>query len=219
MDDNQKTIQKYNELLEKHGDSPKSLGWTKDKEYLRFKILCSQFDLEGSSILDFGCGLGYLYAYLKQNYKNFNYIGIDINQNLLEIAKNKYPEATFKCLDLLNDSIEYVPDFILSSGVHNIKMSDNEEFNKKTFFKFKSLAKKGFAINFLSDKVDYLTAGSYHNSPEKVLTLAYQHSRRIALRNDYMPFEFTVFVDLRNEFDENAVFKDFSSTIKPINSW
>jgi SAM-dependent methyltransferase len=219
MSDIYKTIKKYNELLEKHGDSPKALGWTKDKEFLRFQILCSQFDLEGASILDFGCGLGYFYAYLKKIYKNFTYVGIDINEQLLTLARKKFPEATFVCNDLFTTSLEFAPDYIFSSGVHNIRMEDNIGFNEKSFKVFSDLAIKGFAVNFLSDKVDFPTEGSFHNSPEKTLALAYKYSRRVILRNDYAPFEFTIFVNKNQRFTIDTVFEDFADNVKAVEDW
>ena len=219
MNEHQKTIKKYNDLLDLHGDTPKALGWTKDKEYLRFHILCSGFDLEGSTVLDFGCGLGYLYAYLKENYKNFSYVGVDINENLLMLAKKKFPDADFRCLDLMKDNLDVQPDFILSSGVHNIKLENNEAFNRESFERFSAISKKGFAVNFLSNKVDFPTEGSYHHSPEDILKLAYLYSRRVTLRNDYAPFEFTIFVDHRNSFDSYTVFPEFKKFIRPVESW
>lgn len=219
MNDNQTSIQKYNDLLDKHGDSPRSLSWTKDKEYLRFEILCSSFDLEGSTIYDFGCGIGYLYAFLKLKVRNFHYIGVDINENLLGLARKKFPEAKFLCIDLLNNDPEIRPDFIFSSGVHNIKRRDNEEFNRVTFARFHHLAKKGYAINFLSDKVEYKSEESYHHSPEEVLSITYAHTRRIILRNDYAPFEFTVSVSKNDTFNENSVFEEFNRFIEPVENW
>ena len=60
-------------------------------------------------------------------------------------------------------------------------------------------------MNFLSDKVEYELENTYHANPAKVLDLAYNYSNKIILRNDYMPFEFTVFIDKKNEFDKNKV--------------
>jgi hypothetical protein len=43
-----------------------------------------------------------------------------------------------------------------------------------------------------------------------VLALGYRFSNRVVLRNDYMPFEFTIFVDKRSAFDPaRAVYPEF----------
>ena len=44
----------------------------------------------GSRVLDFGCGNGRLLEILKE--KNVDYYGIDISQNLVDIARNRYPQ-------------------------------------------------------------------------------------------------------------------------------
>ena len=68
----------------------------------------------------------------------------------------------------------------------------------------------GFAVNFLSDKVDYRLPHANHTDPAWVLALCYTFSNNIVLRNDYMPFEFTVFVDCDEPFDKkHAVYKRF----------
>ena len=67
----QKIIKEYDENLIKYGNSPKSVGLlnlhTLEK---RLSILAEVGNLKNSKILDFGCGIGYLYSYLKK--KNFN---------------------------------------------------------------------------------------------------------------------------------------------------
>ena len=56
-------------------------------------------------ILDLGCGDGRLFWYLQEKIQNFEYIWVDISNNLIEIAKTKYknyPNAHFFVDDMLN---------------------------------------------------------------------------------------------------------------------
>jgi len=57
-------------------------------------------------IVDLGCGNGRLYEYLKEKSINkeekIDYIGIDNNENFLNIAKKKYKNAKFLYGDLLS---------------------------------------------------------------------------------------------------------------------
>ena len=88
--DFKKIINHFDDLFSKYGYSDKSIGWGKKRKKLRYHILCEHFDLSGKSILDFGCGFGDLYMFLKKSYADFEYTGIDINTNFIKEAKNQY---------------------------------------------------------------------------------------------------------------------------------
>jgi 2-polyprenyl-3-methyl-5-hydroxy-6-metoxy-1,4-benzoquinol methylase len=63
-------IEHYNELYDKHGYNPASLGWLKGRQDLRFKIFAEIGELNNSKILDVGCGFGHLVNFLKKNIQN-----------------------------------------------------------------------------------------------------------------------------------------------------
>ena len=104
-----------------------------------------------------------------------------------------------------NESNQF--DFAVSSGVHNFKLEDNLSFIKDTFRRLNELTTKGFAMNFISNKVDeeFKKDHVYYTDPKIILDLSYKYSRRVVLRNDYMPFEFTVFVNKQDKFDSEKV--------------
>jgi len=210
-EDINRIIQIYSERLNKHGVSPEALGWDKKRANLRFEILSSQWDLDNASILDFGCGFGQFWDFLMQKgIGGFNYLGIDINPRFIEIAKGLYPDASFRLFNMLKDPLECKYDYIFASGVFNDKLDDNLMFIKSVFQKFDEYSEKGFAANFLSDKVQYRHSHTFHSDPSSVLKLCYKYSNNIIIRNDYMPFEFTVFVNKDSKYDpELAVYNEF----------
>jgi len=79
-----------------------------------------------SKVLDVGCGLGDLYMWLKKNKIEVDYLGIDITAKMILKAKKKYPEASFKICDLMDNphSLDRV-DFVLSSGIFNRKIKNS----------------------------------------------------------------------------------------------
>ncbi len=195
----QKTIERYNQRLEKFGYSEEALGWSKNKNNYRFEALIKEWENEiiNANICDFGCGFGDLYQYLSERgYIPKSYTGIDINENLINIGKEKYPKAKFWCGNILVDEMNEQFDFTFSSGVFNHKLAGEDEFEfiKNCITKIDSFTTRGFAINFLSDKVDFFTEHNYNANPGKIVELCYTYSNNIVLRNDYMPFEFTIFV-------------------------
>ena len=50
--------------------------------------------LKGNSILDFGCGTGYLYKYLQKSGFKVRYTGIDISPEAIKVAKKLYNKET-----------------------------------------------------------------------------------------------------------------------------
>ncbi len=205
-DDETKIINsRYNDLLNRHGISPKAVGWPKLRHDLRFKIFSETFGLKGHSILDFGCGYGLLFDYLKRSKVDVRYTGVDINSRFIKLAREKYPDGQFICGNFLKNPPQKTFDFVLCSGVHNIRMKDNDAFLRDSISLFWGLSAKGCAVNFLSDHVQYRSSESNHSGPYEVMKEAYKYTNRIVLRNDYMPFEFTLFVWKEGDFDQDTV--------------
>jgi len=211
----QHTIDRYNDRLKNHGYDPKSLGWgEKDRAALRFEILCSQWNFIGKKVLDFGCGFGDLGQFISGKSENVQYIGLDINENLVEKGKELNPDADLRVGDLLEGDFTEKVDFVLSSGVFNHKLSDNISFIESCFKRFNEIASEGIAVNFLSDKVDFQYEYTYHTNPAWALDLAFKYSKRVVLRNDYMPFEFTIFIFKDEEINPNlTVYKDYQQFV------
>lgn len=209
-------IERYNSRYDKHGHSEQALGWgEKGRAQLRYEILASRWDLTSASVLDFGCGFGDFRAYLKETraFKG-NYIGFDINPRFIKKAKELHPDADWYCKDLLNAHCDKKVDYTMSSGVFNHELEDNWGFIETAFARFAEISSRGFAVNFLSDQVDFQHSYTYHANPMEILELAYGYSRNVVLRNDYMPFEFTVFVDLSTAVNNQyTVFEDYINLI------
>ena len=206
--------QLYAERYKVYGYNPKTLGWFKGKQNLRFSILTSQVDLEGKSILDIGCGFGDLNHFLKSRLKSYRYHGIDLVEELIIEAKGRHPEEEilFSCGDFLSAPSQLY-NFILGSGIFNFRLSheDNYDYIARTLRKAFEECTIGCAFDFLSDQVDFQKYGfTFHSNPPKILEFAYSISRNVVLRNDYAPFEFTLFLFKDDSFDpETTIFNRY----------
>lgn len=207
-------IDRYSKRYKEFGYSPKSLGWDKGKQELRYHILFEEFDLEGKSILDIGCGFGDANKLISQRTKNYTYLGIDIVEDLINEARMQYKNSqniNFILEDFLKIEIEEY-DIVVSSGVFNFKLheDDNYIFINSFMNKAFQIAKEGFAFDFLSNKVDFQYEHTFHSSPSKILDMGYELSRNVILKNHYMPFEFALIVFKDDSFDkEDTIFKRF----------
>lgn len=198
-------IRRYTERYGIYGYDPKTLGWDKGKQNVRFEVLTSQYNFENKHILDIGCGFGDINLTLSKKTNNYSYTGIDLVDSLLHEAGKRYKGAyiQFQRANILSFNSDRLFDYAISSGVfnHKLQQGNNYEFIEEALAKALTLVKDGIAFDFLSDKVDYKLEHTFHSSPEKILAIAYKYSRNIVLRNDYMPFEFSLFVFKDDSFD------------------
>ena len=211
-------ILRYSKRFKEFGVSPKALGWDKGRHNLRFAILLEHWNLSEHSILDVGCGLGYMYEFIKREKEellaSISYTGADINPELIEASRRRFPGVNFITEDLISDGYSERVDFIFASGLHNLRLKNCWEFTKRSLEMFHETATCGFAVNFLSDRVDFKEPSLNYTDPSKVLDLCYRFSNRVVLRNDYMPYEFSLFVDKREQIDaEMTVYTDFLGRI------
>jgi SAM-dependent methyltransferase len=166
---------------------------------LRFRELTNLWNLENSSILDIGCGFGDFVKYLKfEGIKSFNYTGIDLVKEFIDKAKNEHQDQNIElCVgDFLSLPFSKKFDFCIASGTFNLRMDgiDGYKYIESNLTKMLETCRIGIAVNFITDKVDYKHDHNFNSSPEKILSIAYNLSKRIVLRNDTFPFEFSIII-------------------------
>jgi len=189
----------FQQLFIKYGDSPEANQWSSlETQEKRFEVLTSIADLHETKILDFGCGTAHLVDYLNQRGIKVDYTGVDIVEEMLEFAGNKYPEYNF-CR--LQEALRDTYDYAFVSGTFNNLINNNKKFYRETIKDLFSVVNKGLAFNMLSAYVDYYDAGLFYEKPEDVFAyIKKEVSPYVVLRNDYqiksgiIPFEFTVYV-------------------------
>ncbi|MFC1700163.1 class I SAM-dependent methyltransferase [Patescibacteria group bacterium] len=118
------------------------------------------------SVLDLGCGDGRFYEYLSQKFPDIKYVGLDINNDVLDVARKKYGNDKFFNIDVFSDlkEIQDKFDLIVAFGVtHHIP---DKYFRKKWFLSLVDLLnRKGILVltfwdfkddpgNYLSDSLD-----------------------------------------------------------------
>ena len=206
--DVQTVVERYTRRFVEFGYDPRTLGWDKGKQMLRFGVLTSQIELRGKRILDIGCGFGDLNKLLCERCGDeYRYLGVDLVPNLIEQGRERFggPGVEFLCGDFLAMELDGEFDYAVASGMFNFKLAnaDNYKFIQAVMTKAFAVCCEGFAFDFLSDKVDFQHEHTFHSSPAHILSLAYNLSRNVVLRNDCMPFEFAIFVNKDASFDKS----------------
>ncbi len=204
LEDKMRIITYYENCLERDQDEAKMVGWrSKRRQDLRFKIVSQIDDLNHNSVLDLGCGLGALGEFFQKQEIQVDYTGYEIGGRMVNMAKNLRPYLRIKEVDILEDDVQERFDWILSSGVFNLRLNDNRAFLEKMLARSFEICELGVGVNMLSTYVDYQDVELYYARPEEVFALAKTMTRRVALRYDYMPYEFTVYL-YKTDFSPDA---------------
>lgn len=198
-DDAENVRARYGERFRTYGYHPKTLGWFKNCQWVRFEAAFEGLhEQDFDSVLDVGCGFGDLLRYLRNRGWAGQYIGIDLVPELVETARSlamRDPAATFLCGDMDSCALDQPVDMAVSIGVFNHKLrEDNIEFVREAIGTMWRLTRRAVVCDFLSTssepakRQDHL----YYANPAEIFLLASRFSRRVAIHHAYMPFEFQV---------------------------
>jgi SAM-dependent methyltransferase len=217
--DLQDYIIRYESRLRQFGYSPETLGWGKEgRQKVRFSVLSHPIlKFPSSSVLDVGCGFADLYDYLVAHGWHGHYCGIDIVPGLLQTARERHSsldlrEIDITCLDLPLET----HDFLVASGVFNakLKMGNNLRHTETALQNMFRLSRVAVCVDFMSTYVDYRCRDGWYTDPAWAFAFAKKVTRRVELRHDYMPFEFTLILYKDDSISESNVFNVTENVIQ-----
>jgi len=188
----------YNKMLNSGANDAERVGWgSVDSQKKRFRVLTEIGNLDNNSILDVGCGLGAYFDYIHEMHSNLLYTGIDINPNMIQEAQQRHSDIEFIHTNIIADTHALSGrkfDYVFLSGALNLSADKHNSTVESIMKEMFLLANKGVAINFLSVFSDYLTPGEYYCNPIDILQLAFSITKKVTLRHDYMPHDFTIYL-------------------------
>lgn len=203
----------YSSQFEIHGVSSASMLMPKGRHSARFEVVAKYIEqFQNPSVLDYGCGLGFLHAYLTENKIQHQYTGVDIVPDFIKSCRERFvPPAVFQQIhpeDQITDSY----DFVYASGVFNLRSADDDDVSfsyvRARLLELFKITKQVMIVDFLSPDVDFRQDGAQHIDYRTVLDwLIPDNSRRWVLRHDYLPYEYSI-----------VVFKD-DEIIRPENTF
>lgn len=195
--------QRYDSIS--RSDNPDIAGaWgTKGKAMFRYEVLASMVPTAGLSVIDLGCGIG-ASAEFFLNLGAKTWTGIEVQDSLVREGNallNFGNTARILQGDVFSD-FEVNGEIAVGSGLLNWDYEGvgNLEILDELLGRLKKRNFRGVAINFLDARCDVQYPGHFYADPHSLLNLVSRHTRRVAIRMDYLPFEFSVAVF----FDEDV---------------
>lgn len=160
--------------------------------------------LEEESILDVGCGIGDLYAYIIEYLSLYedavDYTGIDKNEKMIKYAKIKFPQISNKFNNILledNDLSEKKYDWVVAGSVFNLKEDVSNNSVKDYITMMYDLSNKGVGINLLSripeGSIDPDDKFITHD-PVELFDWAQKEFKQITLINEYLTGDFCLHI-------------------------
>ena len=112
------------------------------EEYEFYKLFCKKFKKE--FILEIGCGTGNLAPKFSLDFKS--YLGIDLSETMLSIAKEKFPSGEFQQADMTHFELAKKRDAVLITGRTISYLITNKDINNCFSSIYNALLKNGLLI-------------------------------------------------------------------------
>lgn len=194
--DDKRNINVYEALLAEHGKSYRALDWgSRESQLKRFEVLTDIGITAGDRILDVGCGLADLNAWLLEHRPGVEYSGIDLTPGMVEIAQARFPNVKIfnKTIFDLDSSMETF-DYLVASGIFVFRQERPEDYLFSTIKVMFGFCNKGISFNSLSNWADEKSSNEFYADPVSVINFCKKITRKVAFRHDYHPADFTIYM-------------------------
>ncbi len=195
-------------------------GWESKEAHLsRLSVLYNEVKLKGKSLLDVGCGVGSLYRFLKERKTKISYVGVDILEEMVQLARFRYPEALFMQQNLFEDNPfpDSSFDIVYASGIFNLDLGNNESFIQDAIALFARLATHQVVFNLLSIESENKEAGYFYADPQSIPHLLRKSGIRYKnykLVQNYLKNDFTVIIQLEPKEEKYLKYESSESNRK-----
>ena len=172
----------------------KTLGWRDaHTQESRFAAFCRWGDLNGSKILDLGCGYGDLKYFLDECFDEFEYIGVDLMPEFIATARQRFAHVELTHFIQMDFSAGGWPpvDVIFASGSLNYRSNDLQH-PYPIISQMWEQARLGIAFNLLDDRKQESSGFIQAYDPVRILGFCRQLDPHAELLTDYHPEDFTI---------------------------
>jgi ubiquinone/menaquinone biosynthesis C-methylase UbiE len=187
-------LKHYEPRIAPEAESHEVLDWfSAESQRARFLVLADHVPLEGRSLLDVGCGLGDLWAFLNGRDIKVRYTGIDISPKMAAEASRRHPGAEFIVGDPFADGLgDRRFDVAFCSGIFNLNLGNNRLFLPTAVRALMDHVDEALVFNLLHQRTPGQTSDYAYFDPDEVLSFLAQTGWQGCLIEDYLPNDFTV---------------------------
>lgn len=186
----------YNQAHNKPTFNERVLWDDAQKQIARFDEIYNFIGSGSESIIDIGCGNGELLSYIHKLGHTGSYSGIDVNENLITEAKERFKQYDFHLLNILEDGVNFQADNTVISGLFNLNFGQDLEFIQKMLKKAYELSDKKLIFNAISTHVNYTDGSMFYIDPSKILDFCIEElSPIVTIRHGYLSHNYTVCVE------------------------
>lgn len=192
--------QYYTDKIKTFGATPQGVDWNgEESQKIRFEQLLKVIHQKDTfSILDYGCGYGSMFEYMKMHYSKFEFTGYDVAETMIAAASKKFGHDAV-WVNQLNPQSNF--DYTIASGIFNVRLQNSNEqwlsYILDTLSEMNNHSTKGFSFNLLTKYSDapYMKDYLYYADPLFLFDFCKKNfSKNVALLHDYELYEFTMLI-------------------------
>jgi len=177
----------YRRSLALHGPTARGQRWSSEESQReRFRLLARIGPWTRRSVADLGCGVGDFLGFLREHaWRGRVYEGFDIVPEMVDAARHKQRGrgGRFEVRDVLAEGFPRRYDYVVSSGVFNLRIEDHERFFRGMVEAMYAACRRGVAFNVMQplprdtareEAFDLLYRNSYYGvTPAELLTFCH----------------------------------------------
>ncbi len=186
----------YEHRIREDLDSYAVLDWASSQsQRKRFAVLVEQVDLNGRSLLDVGCGLGDLYAYLRQRELDVDYTGVDLLERMSAEARRRNPGGSFVTADPFGQANPFGRDsfdVVFCSGIFNLNLGNNLQFLPVAASRLMEITSALCVVNLLHARAADKEDRYFYYDPAAVKAMWQPLAENVRVVEDYLPNDFTL---------------------------
>lgn len=192
----------FSKKVIRHGPTPAGVDYNAEASQVqRFAHLWKACgEPKASSILDYGCGYGAMYGYLRRHDFEGAYTGYDVSKAMIAQARKAFPEISEAFTS--ERSTLHPHDYLIANGIFSIRFGSDEAWFahvKRTLLDMAEYARLEMALNMLTIHADpwRMRSDLYYADPEVIQKFCESSiSKRVRILESFYPYEFIVRVTL-----------------------